>query len=294
MPVKDLFISIKNKLTIEAVIFFILIPIILTVICISVQFFPKLKDILILQPLKPTLINIFFSSYTHLTFGHLLNNLKDYIVVISLILVLKTDRKSFLINMLLIFFILPLLISIYIIYYEPNSLPGSGFSGILSGLIGYLPYSVYRYIKKEWGIHLTSNFLFLIIVFNMLLIVIIYRLFFNRLFFNLIYFGFLFLLLIAIYIIRDDLERIIDKLKYLFVEYKTGSKNFINFFVFLITLWIVFFGAPFELFPSNIITDGGRVDISVHFIGYLFGILVPSIFVDNLMQKIPRASMVVA
>lgn len=162
--VNGLFNRIKNKLTIENVIFFILIPFILTIICISVQFFPKLKDILILQPLNPTPISIFFSSYTHLTFGHLLNNLENYIVIIFLILILETDRKIFFINMLLIFFMLPILISLYIIYYEPNSLPGSGFSGILSGLMGYFPYSVYRYLKKEWGIPLNERFLVLFLV----------------------------------------------------------------------------------------------------------------------------------
>lgn len=290
--VNGIFNGIKKNLTIENIIFFILIPFILTFIYISVHFFPTLRDILILQPLNPTPISIFFSSYTHLTFGHLLNNLRSYIIIILLILVLETDRKIFFINMLLIFFILPIIISSYIIYYAPNSLPGSGFSGIISGLIGYLSYSVYRYIIKKWNISLTNNFLYLIILFNMLTIFIIYKLFYSFIW----YFTIVFLSILAIaYTIRTDLARIIEKLKYLFIEYKkTSIKNISsikNLFVFVFSISFVF-GASFELFPSNIITEDGKVNILVHFIGYIFGTLVPLMFVDNLMQKIRKASMV--
>ena len=275
----------KDKQNIDYFIFLILIPSLLAIIFVLLHFHPQLKDAVILQPSNPTVISVYLSNYAHIEFRHFFENLVSYFLLISLIFRFGTMRNRFHLNLILIFTALPVLCSLSSIYYLSN-LRSLGFSGIVSGLMGYLLYSVYYYVEKEWRIRLNKNFIFLIVVFNLSILSFIYKW---------IWLCVLLLLLLSVIacMIRNNLKLIIDKLNEIFVEWwklkksQKSAKFAFKFVIFALTVFFLLFGST-SLFPSNIITNGKITNILAHYVGYCFGVFVPLIpdFIVDIVSKI--------
>ena len=140
--------GLKDDKKLDWFIFYFIVPLFLIIVYIMVYLHPELERVLILQTSNPTWISIYLSNFVHTDFWHHLGgNLLSYFILIYLILFFRTDRKKFYINMALFFTVLPVLGSLSTIYYISASSPSFGFSGIVSGLAGYLLYSVYWYIR---------------------------------------------------------------------------------------------------------------------------------------------------
>lgn len=125
-----------------------------------VHLHPELERVLILQTSNPTWISIYLSNFVHTDLWHHLGgNLLIYFILIYLILFLRIDGKKFYINMILFFTVLPVLCSLSTIYLISAPIRSFGFSGIVSGLVGYLLYSVYQYIREKWEVPLNIYFI---------------------------------------------------------------------------------------------------------------------------------------
>ena len=148
---------LKSWGKIDYAIFFLLVPAVLTFVYI-LPF--GIKDYLVLQPLNPTFLSIFFSNYTHIEFFHFFNNILAYLIIIFLIFNIETDKKLFYKTSLLIFILLPFISSLSIIYLTPTVSPTLGFSAISSAFLGYLLYAVYNFLKNAWKLSLNNSFLF--------------------------------------------------------------------------------------------------------------------------------------
>lgn len=272
--------SLKSQPKFAYFIFFILVPLILFVIYLLPE---NIRNIFILYPSNPTIISIFLSNYTHTGFAHLSGNVIKYFVVGFLIFVFETDRKRFSINMLLLFTVLPVVCSLLTLYYLPNSVSW-GFSGLVAGWMGYLLYAVYGYIKEEWGIALNANFVFLIVMINLLILLSIYK------WLGGMYALLLLFLLILIVLIRNDLRAMVRKL--INIAFGMGLRKSWKSFefisvkipIFVLTIIFLLFGF-FDLFPPQIKINGDIVNILVHYAGYCFGVFVP-LMIDFLKRNI--------
>lgn len=267
----------KNKEKLDYFIFFILIPSFLIIVYSLLLFVPQLKAIFVLQPSNPTLISIYFSNYAHIEFSHFLNDLISYYILIYLIFIFETNRKRLYINMILFFTVLPVLCSLSTVYYLPKLRACLGFSCVVSGLLGYLLYSVYCYIKKEWNVPLNMCFIFLILEFNLLIIVSIYKWVWWCAFL-------LLLLLVTFYVVKKDLRMVIHKLNDDLRELKKQKNAKVvipNCIIFSLTVFFLL-GGVIGLFPPNV----GRINILAHYIGYGSGVLIPLMIVDIVLLKI--------
>ena len=281
---KNVSVGFVKKSKFDYFIFFILVPFILIVIYLLPE---NIRNIFILYPSNPTIISVFLSNYTHTGFAHLSGNVIKYFVVGFLIFMFETDRKRFYINMLLLFTVLPVLCSLLTLYYLPNS-ASWGFSGIVAGWMGYLLYAVYGYIKEEWRIALNANFVFLMVMINLLILLSIYK------WLGGLYGLLLSLLLILIVLIRNDLRAMVRKLVNMSSDFgmelrkswKSFGFIFVKSAIFALTINFLLFGF-FDLFPPQIKINGSIVNILVHYSGYCFGVFVPLI-IDFLRQNILR------
>ncbi|CAD7772649.1 hypothetical protein FHEFKHOI_01285 [Candidatus Methanoperedenaceae archaeon GB50] len=135
---------LKDDKKLDWFIFYFIVPLFLIIVYIMVHFHPELERVLILQTSNPTWISIYLSNFVHTDLWHHLRwNLLNYFLLIYLILFFRTNRKKFYINMALFFTVLPVLCSLSTIYLASAPIRSCGFSGIVSGLAGYLLYSVY-------------------------------------------------------------------------------------------------------------------------------------------------------
>lgn len=257
----------------DILIFLILIPLLNVVIFFLVSFHPEFFEFLYLNPHNPTIVNLFISHYTHIDSGHLSNNILNYFLVMIFILLLDVKNKEYRKNFLFIFLFLPFLLSSIMLYFSKFD-AGNGFSGIVSALYGYFAYSVYVYIKREWGIHLNKNAAWLFILFNILGMLAIYQEFKE-------FFIFAILFMSVFFLNIGSLIKVQRKLMFLFKEWTNANKKenikklLPNFFVFSVTITILFFSFV-SLFPSKLVTDYGAVtNIMIHYFGYILGLLFP-------------------
>ena len=269
MKSKSLLRSWKKS---DYIIFFLIIPLILT----SIFLLPtSIKQNLILNPLNPTLISIFFSNYTHTEAQHFLSNLLIYLIIIFLLFNIETNRKLFLKVALLNFILLPFLVSWFIVYFLPKLPPTQGFSAILCSFVGYILFSSYSWLKKNWYKKLDENFLMLLLMINFL----IWSISENIILFSVI-------TLITIFFLFLNRTQISKLIKQFEKERKKLLKEkfilrFYKMFVFAFTITFMF--SLFALLPSNVIVGKIVINTPAHYFGYLFGILIP--YILNKLEK---------
>lgn len=269
---------LSNKLYIDFLLFFILIPLFLTLVL-----FTPLNEWFILHTSNPELIPFYFSNYSHANILHFLENLIPYYLFISMIFRFHRDRHKFYIDMFLIFGLLPLLISSgnIILFPSRNTL---GFSGIVAALLSYLLYIIYSYIQEQYNLkfrYIVPIFIFGCSVF---LIILKYQIVYSI---NLVYtILFFFMLLFTVIVYKNDLEEFIisvwDALEIYIKKSLTDGKlidvfSSLYIFMVLVVLIIVIF---LSLFPVNI----ENINIFSHYIGYCFGLFAP--LASRTLQKL--------
>lgn len=269
---------VDNKLFIDFLFFFILIPFLLTLVLVT-----PLNKLFVLHTSNPEVIPFYFSNYAHANILHLLENLIPYYLLISLIFRFHRDRHKFYIDMFLIFGLLPLLISSgnSILFPSRNAL---GFSGIVSALFSYLLYTIYIYIQEQYNLKFRYIIPLSIFGFSVFLIILKYQIVYSI---NLAYtILFFFVLLFTAIVYKSDLEEFIistwDFIEIYIKKSLTSGKLidvFFSLYIFmvLVILMIVIF---LFLFPVNI----ENVNIFGHYIGYCFGLFAP--LASRTLQKL--------
>jgi len=247
-------------------IFLIGIPLFLTIV-----FFSDLNDKFVLYLNDPSLFTIYFSNFAHSNLNHFFDNTVAYIVIIFLILLLRTDRKEFYYDIFLIFFIVPFVVSISTLLLI-NAHTSLGFSGIVSAIMAYYLFSVYEFTQKQLNVCLSYAVVILIFGFSFLLVLLQYSLA------NLIEFRFLIFVGIVLSLLLPKATKDIIK------AYKSmkqlGSTERGKFTVIIISIFMFFSYSLaimmfFVLFPIEIATSTGQVNIFGHLIGYCCGLILP-------------------
>ncbi|MEA1984289.1 MAG: hypothetical protein U9N13_01390 [Euryarchaeota archaeon] len=267
----------------DCLLFFLFIPLLVVMIFLLVQKYPQLIFSLALNYHDPTPLSLIASSYTHVSIGHITINLLGYYVTIFLIFTLRGDRLKFYINMGMIFLVLPVVLSTLSIVYNQNTGYGMGLSVIGAGLKGYLLYSVYDFVKHEWKIPLDKSFVYLVCLFNLLILSLTYH-----------WIGVTVVLSALMFVtgylckngILQILQRIILNYECCKNSHNSKHRNLFQLETFLLIL-VYLFGISPSLFPANIISAEGVVTgIFAHYIGYIFGIFVPLLIVDKVYFQI--------
>jgi hypothetical protein len=263
---------IKSWTIKQYLLFFVIIPLMLVLIYLLPQ---SLKDSYFIMNVKsPSISSIFLSNYTHSDlFIHLLPNILIYLLVIFLIFNIETKKKTFIKISYLIFFILPILSSLFIIYFVPSMPPVQGFSAIASSFIGYFIYSVYSYIKNSLGIDIKRRFIWLIFMINFSLLTISM---------NNIYFAVASIITSAILLYQErmDVRVVLHKVLSKYTEaLKTTRVNPLgNFYRMIIGLTSIIFLFQLPLLvTSEVIIGGAVINTPAHYFGYIFGLVTPLI-----------------
>ena len=249
------------------VFYFIIIPAILVFIFLLPS---EIRHHFILNFQNPTIFSIFANHYTHSTTSHLGNNLGVYLLVMFAIFNIVIDKPLFYQVSAVLFTVLPIVLSMLMLWFLPNLPPAQGFSAIGSGFIGYLIYAVYSFLKNNFKFIKQSLFS-LILMLNFLTLVIIKN--FDTKIVALI------ALITGIYLVinyKDILALAkegqvyynkIPKGVHLEIIYK--SSIFASCFIFTIAL-------PF-IIPATIVSNGIITNTIGHYIGWIFGFFVPII-----------------
>jgi len=241
----------------------------------------SLEGYLSLDTSHPTLLNILGAHYLHSDLIHLLSNLILYLFFMIVIFVCDafTNQKMLFINLLLLFILLPIFSSfIDILAFSAMGIDtvAKGFSDIVAGVFGYLAFSFLHFLRDHYKTNFKHDILPLLWFFllvNLLWICIIY----------VNYFLILLLVLILIvwsYSIRFDIRKIYEI---------TGSSNRVEKAATFGVLTFYLFVGIFYFFPSEILYNNSIVDILAHYVGYVYGAMVPALVstygVERRMKK---------
>lgn len=248
----------------DYLIFLLLIPLLL----VSIFLLPQgVKEKYFILRAGGSPSGVFLSSYTHLRTGHLGGNLCHYLLVMLPILWLESDRRRFYRMMLLLFLLLPPLLSLSsLAAYGGNS---CGFSGVVAGLTGYLPYCLYSHLRAR-GVGLSLNFLFAIFLANAALFFLLRG--------ALLVGGTILLFsLSSLYLTRRWMGEMVELLRS-HLEKPRSIRNFPLFGrLMLICLSVCFLLCLPWLLPEEIVVGGKRINVMAHFIGYVLGLFSPII-----------------
>lgn len=247
--------------------YFVFVPVVL----VFIFYLPaSLKDTyFILYPSKITMYSLFLSNYVHNDLTHFSGNLVSYLALCFLIFNFETNKRNFYVYSILMFLVLPWIISIVSMNIIGPNTTYQGFSGPVSSLFGYLTYVVYRYLKEYWLKSIDLTFLFLIVTMNLLLVLgnIPSQLF-----------QYIFIItfaLILVYLQKGVIVEVIKKN----LDIRSWLKCFPNFKqLYILGLLIgtldYILILP-VLVPQEIMMNGAIVNSVGHYTGYFFGIFIP-------------------
>jgi hypothetical protein len=191
----------------------------------------------------------------------------------------------------MLFILLPFLSSLLQIYFLPALPRTLGFSAIICGFIGYLPYAIFNYLKNILKFSLKSSFVLLIFFLNNIIIV-----FFNLKIPSMDKFIMTFILSVLFiyftYVNRLGIKQMMsvlafDRIKNLFKD----SSFALAYRLLLISLAMIYlFLLLPALIPPEITIGNSLINIFSHYIGYTFGIFMP-LTIESLkwvIKKLPR------
>jgi hypothetical protein len=258
----------KNR---EYALFFGIIPLVLFL------FFglpENLQNQIILKPLEPTIISAFFSNYLHTNIEHLAGNLSFYLIVMLLLFNLETDKKRFYVTALGLFVILPLISSASIILVLSRINSSLGFSGIVSGFLGYMVYTLYAKVKQNYYSQLTYKFLWLLLMLNVFVWSISWPNY-NSLIISSV---------MTVLLLYANWKAIKETWLKININVKSSVKGFLPRIGFIsLTLAFAVFGMLI-LLPRDIVNQGNMINILAHYIGYQCGWILPVIY-DNITRS---------
>ena len=241
------------------ILFFIIIPFFMILIYLLPQ-----KSILILNTNNPTVLSIFFSNYVHTTFWHLFSNLSSYLLIMLFLFKTEHNRKRLYFVSIFLFLMLPFILSLLPIVTFPKNKNLLGFSGIVSAFLGYLVFSIYSYLKKNYYAKLELNFMYLLLFLSIFVWAIVN-------FFKLPFLLSLPIIGYSIFLLyqnRNSIKKIYTELM---------DRNIFER-VFLVCLFSYLLSSGLFLMPLQIRDGGNDVNIVIHWFGYCLGVLVALVF----------------
>jgi hypothetical protein len=256
------------------VFYFILIPVLLIVLYLNAD---MLKQSLALYINNPTLLSIIGSNYFHTEQWHILSNLVFYFLLMPFVFFFDylTNKKMLLVNILLLFVFLPVLSSLLnIVMFTEMGVtgPGYGFSAIVAGIFGYLAFSLLHYARDYHSVRFEKGIfqmMWLIIYINLALISLVYGIY-------LLVVIIAFLLMLSIINTYRDYGRIFLKMR---------DTNYIHRIMFFAGFLFCLIAGVQGLFPGTLVVDGVRVNIYAHYVGYIFGFIVPAMVFVYIIEK---------
>lgn len=260
------------------IFFFIVIPIIL----VLVFFLPlKIKQHFILDLQNPTIFSAFASHFTHSKVPHLFNNLGVYLLAMSAIFNKETRKTRFYRTSVVLFLLVPFVISLLMVRYLSGLPPSQGFSAIGSGFVGYVVYAVYSFLGKRFVFNKRNLFSVLLIA-NFLSVSIV----------NGYSTGWVPLMALALVaLLIKDREAVLalfeGGLDYIKGLSKGPPLDMIYAWFVMASCIVLALALPF-LLPAIIVRDGSIVNTVAHYTGWIFGFLTP-IALDAFNRQVNEA-----
>ncbi|WP_172633388.1 rhomboid family intramembrane serine protease [Methanosalsum zhilinae] len=258
-----------ESLLIDIFIFLVFIPAFL-----SIVFYSHLNERFVLYLADPTLFTLYFSNFAHSGFLHFFDNILAYVVIIPIIFLLRTNRKRFYVDMVLIFSLTPFMVSFFTVMFVPAR-TSLGFSGIVAALIAYYLFSVYEFTQKQLRVCLNYSVLILIFGFSFLFVLIQYALAGYAVIDYIILLSFLLLLLLPDSL--KEMARAYRSMKKMSHQ-KKGKITVIMISVFMFVSYSLAIILFLILFPLELATPTGQTNILGHLIGYCAGLILPILY----------------
>lgn len=253
----------------EDIFLLFLVPFILVFVFLLPE---SVQEVFVLQIDSPTPLTVFMTHFVHAGFSHLFNNLTAYFVIVIPIYLMhafigKKDifRRIFLVFLLVFPFILS---GLDILILGADS--SRGFSGIVAAFFGFLPLTIFRFLKLKLNFDLgTSNSVVLFLL-AATLIAYIYA--------GLSFYVVLILPLLGLYLWRMLEEATIGGLRFS----PSGSCNRRSHWMLASFAFLVFISLPFSMFPRNPVVGDMAVNILSHYSGFALGFVFPYILLEFL------------
>jgi len=242
------------------------VPIVLVLIYLLPQ---GLQSGLILDTGSPFFFNFFTTAFVHQNLRHLLGNTVSYALVILpvfLMCALMRKKKRFY-GILLVFVVLfPFVLSLGNYYafefYIGESTSTMGFSGVVSALLGLMSLVIVSFSREELDLDLGYVDALWFLMFASLVLALVYDPVSRA----------TALVLAFLLLFSWNIWRKIDT-----VSLKEAWKMKGRFE--LVLLAVIFFVAlSFSMFPGNLVSGGGFVNILSHYIGFCLGFLSSYVF----------------
>ena len=186
-----------------------------------------------------------------------------------------TNRKMLFVNLLLLFVVLPIvssLINVVVFSELGTNLPSKGFSAIVAGVFGYLAYSTLHFIRDYYEVKFEKSIMqlmWLILYINLLIISLVYGYYIPVII--------IFVLVVfSLFYVRKDVKKIFSLLR----ELKRPARVAI-----FTSLYLCLFVGVIGLFPESLSNSGNLVNILAHYVGYVFGFMVPALVSIYVIEK---------
>jgi hypothetical protein len=256
-------------------VYFVVVPLVLVIVFL---FSDLLKESLVLYPNAPTVLSLLGSNFFHTDLSHLLSNLVLYVVLMVCVFSFDalTNPKMLYVNMLLLFVVLPLVVSIANVvgfFFIDVNLACYGFSAVVAGLFGYLAFSLLHYIKEYHMVRFERSIfqlLWFILYINLALISLIYGYYLGAVVLGV-------LIGLSLYYTYTDLGKI-------FELGKTVRSRFHRVLI-LLGLFFCISTVTQALFPEQLLVNGMVVNILAHYVGYMVGFFVPAVVSVYIVER---------
>jgi len=226
---------------------------------------------LILNVHHPSWWQIVTNGFMHIDYNHFLGSLIGYLffVIPTFLVMLRDNHRKLFYKLMFSTIFTTAIVTSFITIIVPTVPSIQGSSGIVAGLWGtmfmFFIYDMYKKSKNKLRI---KFFCSLGILISLMMVAIICYLNYNHSWGIILLAGIILLLVaLLIFYLKKQLRIIVD---ILLLEYRASKLGF----YLTILLPIIFIFAPIQLFPSQLYINGANVDIFIHYLGFIYGILL--------------------
>ncbi len=280
---KRQFLELIEGINKKDILFFLIFPIVITLIMIIPQ---SIRDLLELNIKDPLWWQYFTQSFVHNSWRHLGSNLVGYFLY-SLVLIILINqsklKKEFYRLSLFLIISLPIISSLIqvksysiILSWLPNLQHSAGASGIVSALAGITIifwFVHFNKINKEIFFDVRTSLLCILFV------VLFFVVYYSK--------GTSYLVAFIFILFLIFLLTLISNLRKIFIEItKESQKNLLFTFILILTP-ILFFATPKIIFPTfdAMFNNGVFTDFLMHYIGIAYGIIIYSSYFIFINKK---------
>jgi len=272
----------KNK---DYIFFLAIMPVILLIVYslphgIKTSYF-------VLNTTNPNLPSLLLSSYNHSSNEHLLGNLVVYLLLVPFILTLEKQKGRLYATLIFIFIALPIILSLLNILVIPILQNDTGFSGIISGLFGYYLVCVYTYFKEFRKVKTGWELFYSLVGMN--LSIVTYNLQSSLNLYSSMTWAFLFSVALTLHAMSSSLGAIKTILKLIKKDAISARHKsriaYAELYFFAVLAFVFLFGLPIVLPEVIQVVNGAVVNTPVHYLGYVFGLVLPAFVVWTSEKK---------